>query len=581
MLSWFLKHPPRRPTRDHAAACVNRRRRRGSVRRRAVVGLALHLMPALAAAQVAANAVSPLVGDGTRTVTILHVADLHAALDVHPELFLDAAGRPVFRPAGGFPLLKSALDAERAAAPGRTMVVNVGDAIHGSGVAEWTQGAAIVPLLNALGVDAYVPGNWEYAYGPAAFRRRMAELNHPVLAINVRDAATDARLFAPSLVKLVNGVRVGVVGVTSVIVHQSMAPDFSKGLRFTELQGVQAEVDRLRARGVEIVLLATELGLAQESRLAREIRGVDMILGGHTHERTARPIVDGGTPVIESGSEGSFLGRVSFRVRGGRVVGIEHSLLEVTPERYRPDTAMQRLVATARAPFRQRLGTVVGHTEAPLFRKGVLESSADNLIADAVREATGVDIGMANGFRFSYPVLPGPVTEEDLYNLFPMDANIKVGVLTGRQLREFWERSLDDVFAADAFGQRGGWGPRPSGMAVRIRLGAPSGRRVVWLTVNGEAVRDDALYTVASCDRPGDAAEVLCRAPGAVDTKVLSISVHDALRAYFRRHGTVRPVVEGRVSAEDTGGSVWSQYEMGRRAEGPLTQSEKQPARRP
>lgn len=538
---------------------------------------ALALLPGIATGQR-----QPTASRGeTREVTILHVADLHAALDVHPELFLDDSGKPVFRAAGGFPLLKAALDAERAAAPGRTMVVNVGDAIHGAGVAEWTQGAAVVPLLNALGVDAYVPGNWEYAYGPAAFRRRMSELTHPVLAINVRDAMTGVPLFAPSLVKEINGVRVGVVGITSVIVHHSMAPDFSKGLRFTQLEGVQAEVDRLRAQGVEIVLLATELGLAQETRLAREIRGVDMILGGHTHERTAQPVLDGGTPVIESGSEGSFLGRVSFRVRGGRVVGFEHTLLEVTPGRYRPDTAMQRLVAAAREPFRGKLETVVGRTETPLFRKGVLESSADNLIADAVREATGADIGMANGFRFSYPVVPGPVTEEDLYNLFPMDADIKVGVLTGRQLREFWERSLDDVFAADAYGQRGGWGPRPSGMAVRIRLGAPSGRRVVWITVNGVAVRDDALYTVASCDRPGDPADMLCRAPGAAATKVLSISVHDALRAYFRRHGTVRPAVEGRVSAEDARGTVWSQYEMGRTAEGSAKDAGENPAGRP
>ena len=152
---------------------------------------------------------------------------------------------------------------------------------------------------------------------------------------------------------------------------------------------MQEEVDRPRARGAEIVLLATELGPAQETRLARQIRGVDLILGGHTHERTTRPVVDGGTPVIESGSEGSFLGRVTFRVRGSRVADMTHELLAVTPERYRPDSAMRRLVTGARALFQARLATVAGHAETPLFRKGVLESSVDNLIADAVREATG------------------------------------------------------------------------------------------------------------------------------------------------------------------------------------------------
>jgi hypothetical protein len=69
----------------------------------------------------------------------------------------------------------------------------------------------------------------------------------------------------------------------------------------------------------------------------------------------------------------------------------------------------------------------VGRTETALFRKGVLESTMDNVIADALREASGAYIGMTNGFRFSYPVPPGPMTEEDLLNIFPMDAGIKVG----------------------------------------------------------------------------------------------------------------------------------------------------------
>lgn len=501
-----------------------------------------------------------------REVTVLHVADTHAALDVHPEIFFDAAGRPSFKPAGGYPLLASAVKAERVRARGGALLVNVGDTIHGSAVAEWTQGAAIVPVVNALGIDVFVPGNWEFAYGPEVFRARMRELNHPVAAINLFDARTGERMFAPSVVKTVNGVRVGVVGVTSVIVDKSMAPDFSKGLRFTFKEEVQAEVDRLRREGVEVVLLATELGLAQETRLAREVRGVDFILGGHTHERTERPVTEGGTPVIESGSEGSFLSRLTFRVRGGRVVGYEHKLLEVTPERYRRDAKVRKLVEAARAPFRRRLEEVVGRTETDLYRKGVLESSMDNLIADAVREATGADIGIANGFRFSYPVPAGPVTEEDLFNVFPMDAQIKVGEITGRQLRQFWEESLEQVFAADPYGQLGGWGPRPSGMTVRVRLGAPRGRRVVWMKAGGEPVRDEAVYTVASCDRPGDAAGTLCRFDGATKTRVLSVGVQDALRAYLRRHKTVRPEVEGRVSAEDARGVVWSQYEMGKGA---------------
>ncbi|MFN3653364.1 MAG: bifunctional metallophosphatase/5'-nucleotidase [Armatimonadota bacterium] len=533
-----------------------------SLRTLPAAGLALLATAGSVAAVHGAVSTEPREQPRDRTVTVLHMSDTHAALDVHPEVFFDAKDQPTLRRAGGFALLAAAVQAERQARPGRTMLVNVGDTIHGSAVAEWTQGKAIVPIVNRLGIDVFVPGNWEYAYGPETFRKRMAELNHPVAAINLHDAQTGQRLYAPSVVKEIDGVRIGVVGITSVIVDKSMAPDYSRGLKFTFKEGVQAEVDRLRREGVEVVLLATELGLAQETRLAREIRNVDFILGGHTHERTERPITDGGIPVVQSGSEGSFLTRLTFRVRDGKVAGYEHQLLEVTPERYRPDPEVQRLVEAAQAPFAGKLKQVVGHTETHLYRKGVLESSMDNLIADAVREATGADIGMTNGFRFSYPVPAGPITEEDLLNIFPMHAPVKVGTMTGRQLREFWEESLEQVFASDAYGQRGGWGPRPSGMEVRVRIGAPQGQRVVWMKVNGRPVREDDRFTVATCDRPGDPKEMLCRYHGAAETQVLEMGIHDAMRQYLRRHRTISPRVEGRISAEDASGTVFSQYEL-------------------
>ena len=108
----------------------------------------------------------------------------------------------------------------------------------------------------------------------------------------------------------------------------------------------------MRATGAQVVLLATELGLAQEIRLAREIRGVDFILGGHTHERTTSPVTDGGTPVIQAGSEGSFLARVKFRLANGRVVGHEHELLGVSPKRYTPDTNVTASSLTSAAPMK-------------------------------------------------------------------------------------------------------------------------------------------------------------------------------------------------------------------------------------
>ena len=87
-----------------------------------------------------------------RQVNVLFMSDTHAALEAHPEVFFDKDDKPTFRTAGGYALLAGAIEAERASGP--SMLVNVGDTIHGSAVAEWTQGEAIVPVVNALGIDA-------------------------------------------------------------------------------------------------------------------------------------------------------------------------------------------------------------------------------------------------------------------------------------------------------------------------------------------------------------------------------------------------------------------------------------------
>jgi hypothetical protein len=101
-------------------------------------------------------------------------------------------------------------------------------------------------------------------------------------------------------------------------------------------------------------------------------------------------------------------------------------------------------------------------------------------------------------------------------------------------------------------------------MTVRVRLGQPKGKRVVWIKFGGKLVRDDDVFTVASSDRPGDSAGVLCRFQNARDTRVLDTTIHQDMRDYLRKRPVIRPAVEGRISAEDASGHVWSQYELAR-----------------
>lgn len=505
------------------------------------------------------GAPQPRENPTTRQVTVLYVADLHAQLESHHEVFHrgDADERTVL--AGGFARLATAIEEVRAERGHDVLLIDGGDTIQGSGVAAFTEGAAVVPALAPLGIDVGVPGNWEVAYGPDALRQRARELGHPLVASNLRDATTGERELAPVVVREVAGVRVAVVGYTDPDVPRRQPPAYSEGLRYDGPEALPALVTSARAGGAEVVLLTSHIGLPKALALTPSVPGIDVHLSADTHERTYQPIDVGGTWVVEPGAFGSFLGRLDLWVRDGKVVDRRWELIEVTAERFAEHPATRRAVDAALAAHRARLDAVVGKTAVPLMRHDVVETSLDAVLADALREATGTEAALSNGFRFGSPIQPGPIRESDLWNVYPVVSRLKTGLVTGRQLREFWERELENVFAADPAKQFGGWVPRPSGMTVQFEVDAAKGHRVRHLSIAGQPVEDDRLYAITACDREGDAPDTLCRIPHARDVKVLDVDAHEAVRRYLRRHDPLVAPLPGRVVALDRPGPMPSQ----------------------
>lgn len=488
--------------------------------------------------------------DDRRQVTVLFVADLHARMKEHPELFWHG-GEERIETAGGFARLAQAIREIREERKGDVLVLDGGDTFQGSGVAAETEGKALVPALNAIGFDLAIPGNWEVVYGRGALEARARELDYPMIASNLRTAENGALLFRPYYVKEVAGVRVAVIGYTDPDVPFRQPPAYSEGLTFDGDAELQALIDEVRAKErPDVLLLASHIGLARAAALTDRVTGVDVHLSSDTHERTYEPIVRNGTWVVEPGAFGSLLGRLDLWVKDGEVVDQKWELIELTASRFGEDPHVADLVEEAHAPFAAALDRVVGITEIPLMRYAVVDNSLDQLIADAVREATGTEIGLSNGFRFGSPILAGPITQADLWASLPVVTNLKVGKVTGRQLKDFWEREIENVFTPEAEKRFGGWLPRPSGMTMSFRVNAKKGERVLSLEVNGEPVEEDRLYTIAACEREGDADDALCRISGVKEPRVLEIDVHEAVRRHLAK-GPVKQTGTPRVVAVD------------------------------
>jgi 2',3'-cyclic-nucleotide 2'-phosphodiesterase (5'-nucleotidase family) len=476
-----------------------------------------------------------------RELTIVQLNDSHGYVEPHPELFWTAAG-PAYRAAGGYARLAGLLKQIRAERPGSVLAFDNGDTIHGTYPAVTTKGEGLVPLLNALAFDA-MTAHWEFAYGPAHLKKLAGQLAYPLLAANVYAKDSGERLFAASRVFEVAGLRVGAVGIASNIVDKTMPAHFSDGVRFTSgIEEAREAVRQLREGDrVDLVVILSHLGFPQDMKLAEEVRGIDVLLSGHTHNRLWQPARVGDTVIIQSGSHGSFLGRLDLRVDGGRVTGVAHRLITVD-EGIPADREMQARVDELMRPYREELGRVAGETATGLNRNTLLESTMDNLLLRSLLEATGAEVAFSNGWRYGAPVPPGPVTVNDLYNMVPMNPPVMTVELTGEELRELLEENLERTLSRDPFGQMGGYLKRMLGLKLYAKVENPEGQRVQQIFIGDEPLDVTRQYQAAFVTEQGVGQKY------GINRQEAGVSAVEALQRLFARNGPVRAELEGTVT---------------------------------
>src|SRR6201999_2718296 len=269
---------------------------------------------------------------------------------------------------GGFAYLKTLIDRLRAdVGAGNSLLLDGGDLWQGTGQANATQGADMVEAANLLGIEA-MTGHWEFTYGEKALRSNLDRFKGEFLAQNVflteeaafnGDKAFDpasGRVFKPSTIKELGGHRVAVIGQAFPyvpIAHpKRFTPDWTFGIRDDELQKL---VDGLRSNDkVDAVVLLSHNGMDVDLKLASRVRGIDVILGGHTHDAIPQPIAvknAGGTTLVTSaGCYGKFLGVLDLELAKGRVSDVRYRLLPVFSELLKPDAAMAALIEKIRTP---------------------------------------------------------------------------------------------------------------------------------------------------------------------------------------------------------------------------------------
>jgi S-sulfosulfanyl-L-cysteine sulfohydrolase len=498
-----------------------------------------------------------------KEASLVYFADLHGHFREHPELFWppEGGGSSQIHAAGGVARMASVVSKIRKNNPDGVFFMDAGDTIQGAAEVALSEGQVATPILNAMKIDLALPGNWEVVYGTKVFKKLAKAANYPFIASNIRDEKTGELVFAPYIIKNINGIRIAIIGFTDPDVPTRQPPGFSAGFSYEGSEVLQPMIDKIKtSRKADVIILLTHIGLPKAVGLAEKLTGVDVILSSDTHERTYRPVVRGNTWVVEPGAFGSFLGHLSLKLMPDGVIKKEWELIELRSELYPDNKNVLEVVQKTLEPFTPELGIEIGETAVPLIRYDVVETSLDSVLADALRESTGTEIALTNGFRFAYPLTPGPIVEGDLWSIFPINTQIKTGKLTGRQIRDFYEKELENVFSKDPENLFGGWLPRTSGLTIKFKAHAPAFKRIQEIKVHDRPLQENRFYSVTTCAREGDPETTLCRIPDGKDIKILDFDAHEAVRKYLKKHSPINQPKMERVQALDLPGQVRSQF---------------------
>jgi S-sulfosulfanyl-L-cysteine sulfohydrolase len=517
------------------------------------------------------NSQSVKAGKANR-LTLLHTADIHSQLLIHDEFFIEH-GKPVYKKRGGFATLKTMVNELRKENPENTLVIDGGDCFQGGGVAALTEGKAIVPLMNNIGYDLMLPGNWEVVYGKEMMMKDMFAYHGPKVCANMFHKTNDAYngdlIFPPYFIKYIAGIKIGFIGYNDPLTPKRQSPAYSEGIQFTPPElNVTKYIKLLREyEHCDMVFLLTHMGLAQQVGLANSefAKGVDYIIGADTHERVRTPIEGKFAKVTEPGAFGSFIAKLDVVVEDGVIKDHTYQLLDVDPDRYKEDDEMKALVKSAREPYRKELDRVIGKTKTPLVRYYVIETPMDNFITDAIMWKFKPDIALSNGFRFCPPLVPDPktgvadITMDFLWSMLPVDSEAKQGVISGEQLWDWMEKELQNAFAKDPAKRFGGWVVRFNGMEVNFTIANEMGKRVNSIKVKGKPVDFNKKYTFVACEREGDPDTTVCRVDGVAEPIRLGSTLHQVIQEYLAKASPVSPKLEGRATATDAPNSLLTQ----------------------
>ncbi len=433
---------------------------------------------------------------------MFYTNDIESVYDPIQAYWIDSIDR-----VGGFPQLATLIHREQSATE-LSFLFDAGDIFTGA-LSAATEGRLPFDIYSAIGYDAMAMGNHEFEYGWEKLLESAQRARFPFLNANIFYEGTDINFAQQYAILERDGFRVLVIGVMGIeAFHNTIFKGHRRGLEVRDpIPIVQALVNRMQDE-VDLVVALThqnrsapmqsdkevdpevQRGFHEDYALAGAVHGLDVVFGGHSDHGLWEPVRHplSGTLVGLTFGQGKHLGRLHLRLRENEVAEmIEGELLTVNADTLPPDPHISKMINEARSQHPELI-RVIGQANVTGYRKYYRESNLGLLVADILREVSEADIGWMNPGSFRADLDPGPITVEEITNLYPFVDKWEKVEIAGSTLRQMLEYSFSLSYGLAQL----------SGITLQYDSKAPAGSRLIAALVGSEPLRDDRRYTLVS-----------------------------------------------------------------------------------
>ena len=437
---------------------------------------------------VTLSVVSSLTGQ-PKSLTILHTNDMHASFMPHEALWVRSVVKPMI---GGFVELAFAADSIRKSA-GPVLMLDAGDVMTGNPITERVyrdaSGGGLFAMMNMIGYDAWCPGNHDFDLSQANLRALAAIARFPAVCANVVNDRNEYPVGnRPWVVIERGGLRIGVIGLMSQELYSLVNQNNLTGIRvLAPAATLQRFIDELDPQ-TDLLIALTHEGAREDSLLATEVHGLDIIVGGHSHTRLAKPKFVNGVIIVQTGSNAENLGELKITAENDRVTAYEGKLIPLWAGVKRAPSAIAALADSFQGEIDKEYNEVIA-TLTEGWTRADGQSGVGTFLAEAQRTGAGADVGFMNNYGIRRDVPAGPLTKKALFEVLPFRNILTTFQLSGKELRAVMEYNIRKRPAIQIAGMCGRWKAGPDGAPLFVSI-----------QVGGKPLDEGAMYRCAASD---------------------------------------------------------------------------------